>query len=137
MLLLCNPLIAHGDEKYLCICEHATGFSYNASSKSWESAVFKADSKFIISQSDAEDCRFKITRVGERYPEFMCKKGFSKDGYLYCFDVFGGEFRFNKKNGRFLMTYLLGYFNAGPGLAFPTDEQSDTPLIAIGVCSPF
>ena len=47
-----------------------------------------------------------------------------------------GEFDFNKKNLRFLVTYTIAYKHVGLAPDF-TDANSDTPSIGIGKCSPF
>jgi hypothetical protein len=67
----------------------------------------------------------------------MCKDGFDEYGYLYCKPyVLGVDFYFNKNNKRFLMNHIRGYYNVLPGMNNITDENSDTPVIEIGVCSP-
>lgn len=69
-----------------------------------------------------------------------CKEGFNDVGMLFCESgLFPRRLRFNKNNGRFLATYLFGYYAVG--LKFlgkvVTDETSGTPFIEIGKCSPF
>jgi len=125
-----------GQEKYLCVAERATGFAYNEISKSWENMNFKTDAKYIISKSNAKGYSFKVTKVGEDNPEFECEKGFNEYGYLLCGEGIG-EFKFNKKNGRFIKVYLFGYFNVLPEVNKFTDKSSDTPFMEIGKCSPF
>jgi hypothetical protein len=133
-----------GQEKYLCVAELATGFAYNENSKSWVIGNFKADSKYIISKSDNKEYKFKVTKVGENYPTFECKEGGNEYGYLHCQGI--GQFSFNKNNGRYLMTFPIGYFNViperrksfGDKSKTPfTDKDSETPYMEIGKCSPF
>ncbi|HUT72003.1 MAG TPA: hypothetical protein VMW89_15145 [Desulfatiglandales bacterium] len=135
IILLCNPVIAHAEEKYICVCENSVGFKYNASSRTWENVRFQADNKYIISKSNEKDCAFKVTGF-DQYTEFTCKGGVDDSGFLYCEAIKEGEFRFNKKNGRFLRTHLLGYIEVTPESCL-TDEKTLTPFIEIGVCSPF
>lgn len=134
-----------GQEKYLCVAEHAAGFAYSENSKDWVGTNFKTDLKYIISKSDDKEYRFKVTRVGENYPTFECKDGFNEPGYLLCQGM-TGQFKFNKKNGRFLASCPFGYFNVIPErrksfedkskIPF-TDKDSETPYMEIGKCSPF
>lgn len=125
-----------GQEKYLCVSDRSTGFRYDESSKSWEQARFKANRKYIISKSDDKEYTFKVIRIGENYPICYCMQGFNEPGYLFCQGP-GGDFRFNKKNGRYILIYSIGYYNVLPDSMFLTDENSDTPFIEIGKCSPF
>jgi hypothetical protein len=74
--------------------------------------------------------------MGDDHAMVLCKDDFSESGFLFCQGL-GGEFRFNRRNGRFLNVYLLGYFNVVPGTNKITDESSDTPFMEIGKCSPF
>jgi hypothetical protein len=123
------------EEKYLCVAERSTGFAYNEFSKSWESTNFKTDAKYMISKSSDKGDSFKVTKIGDDYQEFECQKGFNEYGYLLCEGV--GEFRFNKKNKRFIKIYPIGYYNVLPEINKVTDKSSDTPFIEIGKCSPF
>ena len=145
VVMLCYG-VASGQEKYLCVTEHATGFSYNENTKEWKSATFKADSKYIITKSDEKEYSFKVTKVGEDSPFYQCEKGINKFGYLFCKGIVG-EFKFNRLNGRFLATHPYGYFDVIPkhmrsfedkAKLIPfTDKDSDTPSMEIGKCSPF
>lgn len=127
-----------GQEKYLCVPDLATGFRYNKSSRGWEQANFKTDHKYIISKSDdKKSTYFKVNKIGEIYPWWGCAEGFNESGFLFCSGI-GGEFKFNKKNGRYILANLIGYFVVlSDSPLFPTDEKSDTPFIEIGKCSPF
>jgi len=124
-----------GEERYICFPDHRTGFKYDASSKNWEQANFKSDHKYIISKSDDKRFTFEVKETGKNFPTFSCKEGFNEHGYLMCQGI--GEFKFNKKNGRYILTFSVGYYNVLPDTDFSTDEKSDTPYIEIGKCSPF
>jgi len=76
-----------------------------------------------------------VSLIGRDYVWFGCKEGFDDSGFLRCETEHWGQFKFNKKNGRFLRVFPFGYYYVIPG--FVTDEMSDTPFIEIGVCSPF
>ncbi len=61
----------------------------------------------------------------------MTKCGeFNDSGYLNCSGFYA--LSFNKKNLRFLLTYRVGYVNAG----IAGVEGDDTPSMTIGKCSP-
>jgi|SRR5215213_2356719 hypothetical protein len=89
----------------------------------------------------------RSTRIGEKHPLASCTQGFNQYGYIFCADVsFGSEFRFydfrlNRINGRFLLTFPLGYYTVVPEIdkrfMRPTEENSNIPYMAIGKCSPF
>lgn len=123
-------------EQYLCVAEHSTGFSYNKVTKEWENANFKADEKYVIAKADGTKHAWQVTEIGKTSPSFRCESDFTEYGYLSCPGI-GGDFNFNKKNGRFLFSYLIGYYTVIPEVNQGKDEGSDTPLIGIGKCSPF
>jgi hypothetical protein len=135
LVLLCSPLSAGAEDKYICLGEHMAGFTYNTSSKSWESAEFKAVSHYVISTSEDEIYPFTVSTVGDDCELFRCREGFTDAGFLYCQGT-GGEFRFNRKNKRFLRTYPFGYIVVLPEWKV-TDEESHSPFIEIGTCTPF
>jgi hypothetical protein len=135
--------VAHA-EQYFCVADSSVGFSYNPSNIKWEQASFNvSDKKYIISKRTPDSPEpvfqvageFQVMRVGENNPIAQCKQGFNENGFLQCDGIFG-EIRFNKDNGRYILSYLGGYFNVVPGKNKITDSTSDTPLIEIGKCSP-
>jgi len=115
-------------EQYLCVVEKSVGFSYNEEQKEWENTNFSTNFKYVISKADAV---WQITRIGESFPIISCKGDFNDYGILLCSDL--SDFRLNKRNGRFLHTYPIGYYNVLPG----EDEGDNTPYLQIGKCSPF
>jgi len=124
-------------EQYLCIADSAVGFSFNKTTKMWERTNFSInDFKYVISESKLKDLAYQITQMGYNIPHSFCKDSFNEYGFLNCSGF--GEFKFNKKNGRFISSYLIGYYNVLPEMNNITDENSgDTPSITIGKCSPF
>ena len=95
--------IAGPKDRYLCTVDKASGFIYNSRLKAWDNATFRADSKYLIAVSRNPESAFQITKVGDNFPSGSCVKGFNEAGYLICGTLtFGGEFRFNKANGRFV-----------------------------------
>ena len=121
-------------EQYLCVVDKAVGFSYDKVTKEWNNTNFNANSKYLISEGDGslKDAVWQITEVGNSFPSIGCKRDFNDYGILLCSDLIS-DFRFNKRNGRFLHTYPIGYYNVLPG----EDEGTDTPSLEIGKCSPF
>lgn len=128
--------IAYAGEQYLCTADRASGFWFNKSSKEWEHTTFKANSKYVISKPDDGSSAFVVREIGRDFPNAWCKDTFNEAGFLLCEGI-GGDFKFNRKNGRFISAHLLGYFNVVPGVNEITDTTSDTPYLEIGKCSPF
>ena len=126
-------------EQWLCVVDHATGFSYDKETKKWGETSFTTDQKYLISEATMEkEYHWLITQIGDKSPHYLCEKDFDGGGNLECSAVFG-EFKFNKKNGRFLNAGLIGYYGF-PGSELSTeiiDEVGDTPALEIGKCSPF
>ena len=118
-------------EQYLCVPEHSTGFSYDNVQKEWKNTKFKTDHKYLISERDGTEYAFYVTRVGDPIALSFCESDFNESGFLSCSGI--GEFHFNKKNGRYLYSYSIGYYNVLSG----KDEGADTPYLEIGKCSPF
>ncbi len=128
--------VAYAGEQYLCTADRASGFSFNKSSKEWEHTTFKANSKYVISKPDDGSSAFVVREIGQSFPTAWCKDAFNQAGFLFCEGI-GGDFKFNRRNGRFISAYLMGYFNVVPGVNEITDATSDTPYVEIGKCSPF
>jgi hypothetical protein len=136
-LLLTNPAFA---ENYLCIADMATGFRYNQGDKSWEGSGFRVkDSRYLISPLK-NNAAYHVKRFGGTDVMSRCKEGFNEVGNLFCKGTF--DISFNKNNGRFVLTHTFGYFNVLPDsksdseLIRKSDQESATPFIEIGMCSP-
>ena len=126
---------AFADEHYLCTADSSNGFYFNKSAKIWQRTKFKADSKYTISKPEGSNWAFVVRKIRNFSPIATCKDGFDEAGLLFCKGT-GYDFRFNRKNGRYLSAYLLGYFNVLPGTNDLSDATSETPFIEIGTCSP-
>lgn len=125
------------EERYLCLQEVATGFSFDENLKKWKEAVFYPEKKYIVAISKDRDRPYQITEVGHKMPSGYCEKGFPEEE-LSC-EIRDGQFKFSKTTGRFIVSYMNGYYMAGPGGRFADGSffGTDTPYIAIGKCSPF
>ncbi len=126
-------------QQYLCVAEQAAGFSYDKATKEWKNATFKASSKYLISKADGTWGAFQVTRIGDDSPFIFCKSDFNEASFLLCSAGLAaiGDFNFNKTNGRYLYSSPFGYYNVLPEANNITDENSDTPFLEIGKCSPF
>jgi hypothetical protein len=125
-------------EQYLCVPDHATGFSYNKVLKSWDVATFKTERKYIIT-TRKDQAGFIVEEVGGGMPILGCDKRFDGYGFLFCSGPLGFyDFKFNKRNGRYILIYSKGYTDVNLGFEWSaTDQESDTPFIEIGKCSAF
>ena len=130
-------MAAASAEQFLCVVDDVTGFIYKEETKTWEHTLFTSRRKYVLSKAEKEQHKVKgkyiITEVGETRPQMYCKEDFNSVGVFVC-DDFAREFRFSKRNGRFLFLYKVGYYHVDERF---TDAGSDTPAIAIGKCSPF
>ncbi len=127
---------AHAGEQYLCTADRASGFSFNKVMKEWTHTTFKANSKYVVSKPEDGSSAFVVREIGNPFVTAWCKDPFSEAEFLLCEGI-GGDFKFNRKNGRYIYAYLMGYFNVVPDVNKITDETSDTPYVEIGKCSPF
>jgi hypothetical protein len=134
LLLYPRPALS---EQYLCVPDKATGFFYNNITKEWDYARFRTDTRYIIAPAKDGENAYAFTKVGEKDREGYCKKDFNDSGFLFC-NTLGGEVRFNRVNGRYMMVFSYAYYNVGaPGPIQETDEDSGTPMLQIGKSSPF
>jgi hypothetical protein len=151
------PVVARG-EGYVCVEDMVTGFRY--ADGSWHSADFQPGEKFIVrapTQIDqgylddviklpnAKNLKWVVSKTGTAVPIFACTGDFSELGNLLCPPVAVGpsdrydlsalkspsDFRMNKNTLRFLFAHLTGYWADRPDR-----EGRDSPLIAIGKCTP-
>ena len=133
------PLPAFAEERFLCKETHAGGVIFDEASGEWKSAIFAVNYEFIVSPPDADmidgifqDHHFWVVRLGKRYPSFLCKEAFSETGLLVCKGALG-HFRMNNISLRYERYYPYGYVDSDPA----NDGPDDTPIVAIGICSPF
>ena len=119
--------------QWLCVTDLSTGFHYDRATKNWREATFEPGGKFIITHSDTDGISYEVKRVGQDIAACFCPNDYDQNGYLYCSGFF--NFKFNKKNGRFIYTYPIGYVNILPdNKQSPTDDKSDDVIVSIGKC---
>jgi hypothetical protein len=134
MLVFATPAFA---EQYLCTPDAVTGFVYRRAAKRWVTTQFNKDFKYLIASSKNGRDAYTITKSGERDPDGYCQDDFNDAGYLFCSGFTVGDFNFNRRNGRYLIVFTDGYYSVGKGMRAATDEESGTPSIEIGKCTPF
>ncbi|MDM7941609.1 MAG: hypothetical protein QUV35_03175 [Hydrogenophaga sp.] len=140
VLALLVPVMASATTSYLCATEKAAGVSFDKTRGTWDTAIFKADGKYLVSQATPAElaespAKWHVKKLGQSFSMYGCPEDFSNQGRIYCRGI--GEFKFNKENGRFLRTYTLGYYNDTPGkVDFFGAEGENTPAVEIGKCSP-
>ena len=130
-LFLLSATHAGAVERYLCIGDAATGFSWSGSG--WVQTKFKvADSKFIIQPlTPDEQLRWKregelgLTNIGDNSPSSFCKQN---GDTIECDFVWRTSI--NTKTLRFLAVYPEGYTDG-------SDNNENTPGMTIGKCSRF
>jgi hypothetical protein len=133
--LFLYPLVALS-EQYLCVPDKMTGFAYDAKKKEWDYMQFNTNFKWVIAPANNGRDAFVQTKVGDKDPEGYCKQGFNEGGFLFCSGL-GGDLKFNRNNGRYLMVFTMGYYVVGKGQWAETDADSGTPMVQIGKCSAF
>ena len=152
--LLSEQALSNGESKksYLCIDEKAVGFSYK-SSGGWSAEGVPAGTKFITRQPSDGDLKSLKGQFDERsgvdlvvfefgilFTMAPCHGQNIHDLY-YC-DVNDGSFWFNEKTLRFQRVNNRGYVvfdENSTGVIAGTPyvrAKPETPLTAIGTCSP-
>jgi hypothetical protein len=119
-------------DPWLCTTEQTTGFVFK--NDNWEPGRFTVeDRKYILRKlTEADfyyrgDNKYGLFLLGMDLVGTPCTNP-SLSGNIFCED-FVGQFKFSTKSGRFLMTYMSGYWDS------KSDAESHTPLISIGRCS--
>ena len=132
LLLAALPVLANA-ESYVCVEDQATGFSFNTTQKVWEKSGFHTDRKYLVKPNSDTSLQLQgkwiVSQIGHRAPIAWSESDFTSAGELRFKGPFG-EFAMNKKNLRFVTTYIIGYWTNW----FP-DEGEFTPFISIGTCS--
>lgn len=133
LLITVLPALASA-ESYLCVEDQKTGFRFT-SQKQWHQSNFSPNRKYLVKPNKGQSMKGKwiVSEIGEPVPHAWSEYDFTSTGALKADGPFG-EFAMNRKNLRFVVTYILGYWtDAIPGEDFVEGET--TPLISIGKCS--
>ncbi|WP_153160034.1 hypothetical protein [Zoogloea sp. 1C4] len=138
--LACACNLAFAENSYVCVADSAAGIAYDRATKHWSSSIFRVDETLILSKANSDEMKrgavWVVKTIGSTLPSFGCKGGFNEAGLIFCHGLFG-DFRFNRKNGRYLSTYLFGYVTDGnDAIGTVGEEGNDTPSIKAGRCSP-
>ena len=123
-------------DSYFCVADASTGFAFDKTTKTWESANFDvSDHEYILARSKIEGFAWTVTKVGDKHPTAFCKDDMRGDyAYMRC-AFFGTTFRFSSKTRRFMRVRADGYVRSDVwGLG--GKEGDNTPLMEIGKCSP-
>jgi hypothetical protein len=125
-------------ESFLCVAEQGAGFSYNKENKELVSAKFNvSNKKYIIKKAAVrdlfEDSKWMVSSLGANSPFYWTDDDFNQFGIIFL-----GDFKFNRKNGRFIYSDDLGYIQSGLDKPFGAGKFKDsdyTPHMEIGRCS--
>jgi hypothetical protein len=110
----------------------STGFSFDRKTKEWSPGQFTLKKSKYIVKRDSPTSWVVVTH-GEDFPFAWCDKDFSDAGFLRCSGV--EQFEMNRKNLRFMNSYLFGYVQDRLGLKSFQNEGENTPRLEIGQCS--
>jgi hypothetical protein len=123
-------------DKYLCVAEQATGFSWNG--KRWIITSFRVEEKFMFQEVEPKgtiggEYSFIVGKVGEKYNKFQCK-GYQAGGIRGRRVICGG---LDLWYGMIMDTESLRYQEFyGIGFIEGNDKpESGSPSITIGACT--
>ena len=83
----------------------------------------------LITKLEYPKGALELKIVGNQVAIHHSGEGFSPLSNVAVFEGGVSEFRVNRETGRFIRTYIGGYLGG--------DQNSDTPWMEIGKCSPF
>jgi len=138
---------ASAAEKYLCIASSSVGYSYNKAKDDWNIENFKIDDKYIVYKNNNDKYATWRVKLFDESHVATCKNDFSAIGKLYCSGAY--KFQMNKHNGRFILSYMHGYWDDGlndfikktdkselnPFYDVVGEEGENTPFLQIGKCT--
>jgi hypothetical protein len=133
------------DGPFLCVVEHATGFSFDKQSKSWKQTTFAAGEKYVLKRvknstldganqtiNGGPHAVWGIWDFGfDAFGDAFCADDVSDEGFLFCHGV-ESIVNFNLNGHRFIRTYVGGFASDPSRFA---DEHADTPVMEIGKCT--
>lgn len=129
------PAAGQTGPAWLCITDQSTGFT-NESGSGWRAADFKAGRRYLIKRGNREGVAWEVREFGDAspIPAAVCSEDFTELKVLSCRGILT-EFKFNGASGRFLRTYIGGYWTYTPNHEFFGSDSGDTPILEIGTCS--
>lgn len=132
-LCLSASLIAAQD--LMCSSEIAAGLVYDKSSKTWRAGNLITDAKYLVTKSTNLNARLEVRQFGKKTAVAFCNDDFAQNGHLHC-TGFGQNFYFNRTELRFILTYVVGYWNEKESRSFAPNrnEGDDTPGVVGGTC---
>jgi len=125
--------LALAQDAYICIPISRTGFIFNESNKNWEQTKFKTNEDKKILKKNINKWDWRIFGKKEGWSacgseDFGKGDDFNSAGFIFC-NTQSGHLRMNKNSLRYIETYELGFIDG-------KDQNTHTPLIEIGTCSP-
>jgi hypothetical protein len=132
-VLLAGPAAAQN--AYLCITDVSAGMVFDRDVGNWREATFKTGKKYVFRKTPAEDPktegRWALFRFSQTSPWLVCPAYVSpnEDRKVICQTSFD-KFLFNKQSLRFQYYYDGSYVDPSGA------DDTDTPFINIGTCSP-
>lgn len=128
LVLLIAGLVVQVQAKepsYLCAADASTGFFRDSRTDRWSQSTFTPDAKYVVSPSKLTGFTYQVTTLGSNAAVIYCQLGFVTD-VLECESLYRmGQFKLNRRTGRFVRSYTMGF----------VDGSDDTPYIEIGRCS--
>lgn len=135
ILIIITPALTYAkeaDTSYLCIEDQSVGFLYDEGTNNWTSTNFTAIKHIIKKPKEGEtwvkDALWIVSDFGSSLPSFHCVSDFDKSGLLACYNNRNSFFHLNKLTLKFVRSYSGTYTQ--------NNKWRDTPIIAIGKCSP-
>jgi hypothetical protein len=137
------------EDSYVCVGEHATGFTFDETNKTWSTAYFNRH-KWMVKKSADKLFEWEVVASDEKLPMAKCEKDFNARGLLWCDGLM--FFGMSKVNLRYISSYTNGYWNDvldakskkydestegrhAKELDEAFSEGANTPYMEIGTCS--
>ncbi|MBI2724925.1 MAG: hypothetical protein HYX42_01615 [Polaromonas sp.] len=113
-------------ENYLCIPDQSTGFRFDTTSNTWQTAQFNVkNSKYLLSKKAAKWQWKEFSKTSST----ECSGDFNEYGFLRCDHM--ERIIVNRDSLRFQIIYPIGYVVSKS----VKDQNQDNPSIEIGRCS--
>ena len=135
------PLRGQAPTQYFCNADEITGYYFE--NGKWGVANFNSPPKYVFKETVSPDRGptwgpgekiWELTEVGDSFSIARCSDWTTnmngqreRTAIIECHGIY--KMKFNKTSLRFLLSYFAGYIDG-------TDDNRDTPYLAIGKCSP-